>query len=144
MKVQIILQSKVRDRRTIAWVEEYQKRLANYMPLEIISWSVLQQKREDRFFNSLNPNDKIVALDEGGKNFTTRSLAEYLGELQPLCRTLYLFMGKAAGHSDAVLKYASERWSLSSMTMSYEIALIVLVEQLYRCMTIRTGHPYHK
>jgi len=114
------------------------------MPLEIVSWGVLQQKREDRFFNSLNSNDKIVALDERGRNFTTRDLAEYLEELQPVCRVLYLFIGKADGHSDVVLKHAAERWSLSNMTMSYEIALIVLAEQLYRCMTIGIGHPYHK
>ena len=144
MKVQIILQSKVKNRRTAAWIEEYQKRLANYMPLEIVGWSALQQKREDRFFSSLNIDDRIVAMDEGGKRFTTHSLAEHLEELIPVYRTLYLFLGKATGHSEAVMKHAAERWSLSDMTMSYEIALIVLAEQLYRCMTIKTGHPYHK
>ena len=114
------------------------------MPLEVVKWGISQNSREERFFSNLNPCDKIVALDEGGKSFTTRGLAEYLKALLPACRNLYLFVGEATGHSDMVLKYAAERWALSNMTMSYEIALIVIVEQLYRCMTIINGHPYHK
>ncbi len=144
MKVQIILQGKVKNKRTTAWIEDYQKRLANHTPLELVEWGAPQQSREERFFNSLKPGDRTVALDEGGKSFTTRGFAKYLEELLPVCRTLYLFVGEATGHSDTVLKHVTERWSLSNMTMSYEIALVVLAEQLYRCMTIRTGHPYHK
>ena len=144
MKVRIILQGKAKDKRAAAWIKEYQKRLAHYMPLEVIKWGIPKQDRDERFFAGLTPSDKAVALDEGGKRFTTSGLAEYLGELEQVCRVLYIFIGEAAGHSHTVLKYVTERWSLSGMTMSYEIALLVLAEQLYRCMTVRTGHPYHK
>lgn len=126
------------------WIEEYQKRLTNFIPIEVVMWGVPRQSREERFFSSLGRGDKLAALDEKGRSFSTRGLAEYLEELLPVCRTLYLFVGEANGHSDTVLKHVKERWSLSDMTMSYEIALIVLAEQLYRCMTIMTGHPYHK
>ena len=144
MRVQVILQSKVRNNWTAAWTEEYQKRLTNSMPFDVVKWGVSQHIKGERFFSNLNPGDKAVALDEGGKSFTTRGLSEYLEKLLPVCRTLYIFIGESAGHSDVVLKNVSERWSLSKMTMSYEVALVVLAEQLYRCMTIRTGHPYHK
>jgi 23S rRNA (pseudouridine1915-N3)-methyltransferase len=143
VKVQIILEGKLRKSRAIEWIGEYQKRLASVMPLELVEWSS-QAGREEKFFNSIKPGDRLVALDDKGKMFNTFELVDYFKELTECCRTLYLFVGEAEGHSEMVQKHVKERWSLSPLTMSYEVALVVIAEQLYRNMTIRTGHPYHK
>ena len=144
MHIKIVLQGKIRRPWTVSWIEEYQKRLSNQTPLEIIEWGSPSKSKEEKFFASIKPGDRLIALDEGGKEFDSKSLAACIGEMIPQCRNLYLFVGEAFGHSQTVLDNVKERWSLSGLTMSYEIALIVLVEQLYRGMTIRTGHPYHK
>ncbi|MDR2885114.1 MAG: 23S rRNA (pseudouridine(1915)-N(3))-methyltransferase RlmH [Deferribacteraceae bacterium] len=144
MKVQVILEGKLRKSRALEWIGEYQKRLSGSMPLEIVEWGAPQAAREERFFNSIKAGDRLVALDAGGKIFDTLELADYFKELTEQCRTLYIFVGEAEGHSETVLKHVKERWSLSRLTMSYEVALVVIAEQLYRNMTIRTGHPYHK
>jgi 23S rRNA (pseudouridine1915-N3)-methyltransferase len=109
-----------------------------------LEWGTPSITREERFFNALKPTDRIVALDAGGRTFDSVELAGYFDELTASCRNLYLFLGEAEGHSETVLKYVKERWSLSALTMSYEVTLVVIAEQLYRNMTIRTGHPYHK
>jgi 23S rRNA (pseudouridine1915-N3)-methyltransferase len=49
----------------------------------------------------------------------------------------------AEGFSSEVLKLCQERLSLSELTFPHKLARIILVEQLYRAQTIRTGHPYH-
>lgn len=145
MNIQIILQGKIRHKWTASWIEEYQKRLSRQTPLEIVEWGGRSTAKEEKFFDSVKPGDRLIALDEGGKRFNNSlELSKYIEELIPFCKKLYLFVGEAEGHSELVLSKVSERWSLSGLTMSYEIALIVLTEQLYRCMTIRTGHPYHK
>jgi 23S rRNA (pseudouridine1915-N3)-methyltransferase len=144
MRINIVLQGKVRHKWTISWIEEYQKRLSAQTPLELIEWTSRSSMREKQFFGKLAPSDKLVALDAGGRCFDSESLAAYIGELIPNYRNLYLFVGEASGHSETVLQNVNERWSLSGLTMSYEIALVVLAEQLYRSMTIRTHHPYHK
>ncbi|MDR2869385.1 MAG: 23S rRNA (pseudouridine(1915)-N(3))-methyltransferase RlmH [Deferribacteraceae bacterium] len=138
------MQGKIRRNWTALWIAEYQKRLSNQTPLEVIEWGSRAAAREEKFFSKLQPGDRLVALDEGGRTFDSAGLAEYIGSMIPNHRNLYLFVGEAYGHSEVVLRNVSETWSLSGLTMSYEVALVVLAEQLYRSMTIRTGHPYHK
>jgi 23S rRNA (pseudouridine1915-N3)-methyltransferase len=37
-----------------------------------------------------------------------------------------------------------DSWTLSAMTLQHEIALVVLVEQIYRAYSILRGEPYHR
>jgi 23S rRNA (pseudouridine1915-N3)-methyltransferase len=55
-----------------------------------------------------------------------------------------LLVGGSDGLSAAVLERAGERLALSRMTLPHRLARLVLVEQLYRAMTILRGEPYHK
>jgi 23S rRNA (pseudouridine1915-N3)-methyltransferase len=52
-------------------------------------------------------------------------------------------IGPADGFSDQIQKAAAFRLSLGKMTLSHELARVVLLEQLYRAFTILKGHPYH-
>lgn len=144
MKINIVLEGKIRRSWTSSWIQEYRKRLSGFTPLEIIEWGSAKG-REERFFQSVKPTDRLVALDEHGRLFKdSRAFAEHMENIMTDCKTLYIFVGEAGGHSQTVLENVKERWSLSGLTMSYEAALIVLAEQLYRSMTIITAHPYHK
>ena len=51
-------------------------------------------------------------------------------------------VGGADGLPAAIVKAAHERWSLSALTFPHRIARLVLVEQLYRAMTILRNEPY--
>jgi 23S rRNA (pseudouridine1915-N3)-methyltransferase len=53
-------------------------------------------------------------------------------------------VGGSDGLAEAVLARASERLALSRMTLAHRLARLVLVEQLYRAVTILRGEPYHK
>ena len=53
-------------------------------------------------------------------------------------------VGGSDGHSDEVRAKADRVLSLSSLTLQHELALVVLLEQLYRGYAILRGLPYHR
>lgn len=86
-----------------------------------------------------------VALDERGRTFTTAELAEHVAALDLRGDSkLSLVVGGADGLDEAVGAACTESWRLSDFTLAHELALAVLVEQLYRVEALRAGHPYHR
>jgi 23S rRNA (pseudouridine1915-N3)-methyltransferase len=79
-----------------------------------------------------------VALDERGKDLTTRQFAALLGEE----RTFVI--GGADGLSAELKKSAAQIVRLSSLTLPHALAQVMLLEQIYRAATLLTGHPYHR
>jgi 23S rRNA (pseudouridine1915-N3)-methyltransferase len=86
----------------------------------------------------------VVALDERGKTYRSEEWARWLGRALEEREALVFLLGGAYGLADSVLKQAEKRLSLSPFTFGHELALLVLMEQLYRAFTILSGEPYHK
>lgn len=87
----------------------------------------------------------VVALDEAGRAFSTRDLAQHLSalELRGVSRVT-LLVGGAEGHDTQLLSSVDDSWSLSPLTLPHDLARLVLLEQLYRVESLRAGHPYHR
>lgn len=84
-----------------------------------------------------------VAMTEWGKRYTSVDFGKWTEKLlERPAKTVFIIAG-AEGFSDAVLSTCQERLSLSELTFPHKLARILLVEQLYRAQTLRTGHPYH-
>lgn len=83
-----------------------------------------------------------VVLDERGRLFTTLELARFLqgwaGE-----RVAFL-VADAEGFGEEDRRRADLLLALSPLTLQHELALLVLMEQLYRVHTLWAGHPYHR
>jgi 23S rRNA (pseudouridine1915-N3)-methyltransferase len=79
-----------------------------------------------------------IALDEGGRDLTTRQFAALLGS------DASFIIGGADGLPEQVKQSARLLLRLSSLTLPHALAQVVLLEQLYRAATILTGHPYHR
>ena len=87
----------------------------------------------------------LIALDEHGKEKRSAELAERVTTLEnQSIGQISLLIGGAEGLSEEVKGAVSESWSLSKLTLPHELARLVLLEQLYRLETIRSGHPYHR
>ena len=84
------------------------------------------------------PRSRLVALDERGKDLTTRQFAALLA--QPTA----FVIGGADGLDPSLRKAASLLLRLSALTLPHALAQVVLCEQLYRAATLLTGHPYHR
>jgi 23S rRNA (pseudouridine1915-N3)-methyltransferase len=85
----------------------------------------------------------IIAMTEWGKRSTSVAFAEWTRGLVERPAKIFFLIAGAEGFSDEVLKSCQERISLSELTFPHKLARILLVEQLYRAQTIRSGHPYH-
>ncbi len=86
-----------------------------------------------------------VLLDERGSRFTTRTLARHIGALEQRGEgRLTLLLGAADGVDPSLREQVDACWSLSPLTLSHEVALVLLLEQLYRVTSLARGHPYHR
>lgn len=85
----------------------------------------------------------LVAMTEWGKRSTSVQFAEWTKSLIERPAKIFFLIAGAEGFSDELLKLCQERISLSELTFPHKLARILLVEQLYRAQTIRSGHPYH-
>ena len=86
-----------------------------------------------------------LAMDERGKNLSTRQLEKQWREwqLRSVKRVAFL-IGAADGHTEALRKACEHVISLGQHTMQHELALVVLLEQIYRVHTLLAGSPYHR
>lgn len=85
----------------------------------------------------------LIAMTEWGKVSTSVQFADWTKTLIERPAKIFFLIAGAEGFSDEVLKHCQERISLSGLTFPHKLARILLVEQLYRAQTIRSGHPYH-
>jgi len=90
-------------------------------------------------------NDYLVCLTDRGREMTSEEFSRWLRmRLETNSRPLAFIIGGHAGLADDVLRRANELLSLSKMTLSHELARLVLLEQIYRALTQMKGWPYAK
>ncbi|PVB60711.1 23S rRNA (pseudouridine(1915)-N(3))-methyltransferase RlmH [Labrenzia sp. 011] len=110
------------------------------------------QRSEDRkaeeargILAALQTGARLVVLDENGRNLSSpafsRTLETWKNDGVP---DIVFAIGGADGHGGEVLARADLRLALGAMTWPHQIARILLAEQIYRAMTIQSGHPYHR
>jgi 23S rRNA (pseudouridine1915-N3)-methyltransferase len=88
--------------------------------------------------------ERLVALDERGKQLSSRELSGTLAGWQQDGRDVALVIGGPDGLSQECLGRAEFRWSLSRLTLPHGLARVLVVEQLYRAWSLVEGHPYHR
>lgn len=127
-------------------VDDYIKRLTRHGSYELLIVKAGEQEAvSERLLQASNGCFRI-ALDERGKTPTTRELARTFDSMKMAgeVKTIAFLIGAADGHTPELRKDCDLMLSLSSMTLQHEIALVVLMEQLYRIETIHAGSPYHR
>jgi len=123
-------------------VEDYVSRIRHSCPLEIV-----EVRDADAALKKLDADRAATAilLDAGGKVIDSNALAKWLGDLRDRGTRQVIFVcGNARGFPESLIERVSRKLSLSPMTLSHELARVVLVEQLYRAFAILSGSPYPK
>lgn len=145
MKLKVGWIGKTKDTAIQALTTEYLKRLNYYAQAEGLTFADEKAVLGLREARSGRPAHSIVLLDSQGKQLTSEEFAEFLHNHQNRSPQPLLFaVGDANGFSDEARKAASFVLSLGRMTIAHELARVVLLEQLYRALTILKGHPYHR
>jgi 23S rRNA (pseudouridine1915-N3)-methyltransferase len=86
-----------------------------------------------------------IALDEHGRTQSSQKFADDLARWRDESESrLAFYIGGADGHDASLLARTDGKLSLGPMTLPHMLARAVLCEQIYRAMTIWSGHPYHR
>ena len=94
--------------------------------------------------SGIAPGDRVVLLDEGGKEFSSTEFASWIEHKQNISTKRLLFIvGGPYGFAQKVYDAAHEKLSLSKMTFSHQMIRLLFIEQLYRAYTIINHLPYH-
>ena len=154
MRLRFIWVGKTRDGHLRALVTEYLKRLSRFARCEVTE--VRECTAEDpracleeegkRILGSLASDALAVLLDvSGAVHWSSEELAEQVEGWQGRSvREVAFVVGGHLGVSEEVRRRAQVRWSLSRLTLTHEMARVLLAEQLYRAYTITRGLPYQK
>ncbi len=128
-------------------VAEYQKRLKRYGTYELkhIKDGSSEAVSNRHLEHSNAPGTIRIVLDERGELLTTDQLLKKINlwEMNGQKNATY-HIGASDGHTEELRKNATLVWALSPLTLQHELALTVLLEQLYRIATIKKGEPYHR
>ena len=109
--------------------------------------SVKERKVDEAglLLKSLPAGCLIVVLDEKGRNLTSPDFAKLIDiERNQGSGAMAFVIGGPDGHGQPLLDKAQHRLALGTMTWPHQIARILLTEQIYRAITILSGHPYHR
>jgi 23S rRNA (pseudouridine1915-N3)-methyltransferase len=138
MKLRVLAVGKLRDEGLRALCAEYQARIRRHVPIEQV-----EVKDSDDLLAKLGKNPWLVALDPRGEQPTSSGLAQKLSRWLECGRGEVVFvLGAADGLPDAVLRRSDERLSLSQLTLPHRLARVLLLEQLYRALSILKNEPY--
>lgn len=154
MKITLLVVGKTTDTHIELLIQEYQKRLAHYIPFNIqvipelkntkaLTPEQQKQTEGELILRTINSSTDLVLLDEHGKEFRSIEFADYLQKRMSSGRDVVFVVGGPYGFSEAVYQRANGKISLSKMTFSHQMVRLFFVEQLYRAMTILRGEPYH-
>ncbi len=105
-----------------------------------------RRAREAELLQSKLPKGAfVVALDEKGKEFSSKALAAAIdGWRNRGVNTLAFMIGGASGLDSRIRESADVVMSLGRMTWPHALVRAMLAEQLYRASAILEGHPYHR
>ncbi len=148
--IHLIVVGKLKDSNLEAVEADYLKRINNPdLIIHEVKASAENKEAEGEAIlkkvKDLNPNggSHLIAMTEWGKRSTSVAFAEWSRQLFERPAKVFFLIAGAEGFSEEVLNGCQERISLSELTFPHKLARILLVEQLYRAQTIRSGHPYH-
>ncbi len=167
-KIKVVLAMKVRiltvGNKMPKWVQtgfyEYFKRIQPMLSTEIVEIAAakraknpsdanLAQYREQEgqailAAHNTSGREQLWVLDVKGNMISTEGLADKLADGMQQGDDIALVIGGADGVSPEVLAKADVKLSLSALTLPHPLVRVVLMEQLYRAMSINNNHPYHR
>ena len=159
MPMTLIAVGRMKEKPYRAMADEYIKRLKRFgrfeeielpdLPEPAASSPALEKQVRDRegesILQRIRPGDHVIALTIPGQTWDSPGLSRHLDELMNRgASSLTFVVGGSLGLSEAVLARADEELSMSPMTFPHQLARVMLLEQLYRAMKIRSGERYHK
>ena len=139
-------------------VAEYEKRLSGFCKVENINlkeYKVPQDPSDAEIAKALSEEAKTIlaAIPDRaykiimcveGKQFSSEELADKIDRAFSVSSEIVFVIGSSHGLHDSVKNVADIKLSVSKLTFPHQLMRPLLLEAVYRCMTIIKGTKYHK
>ncbi|MBI2147965.1 23S rRNA (pseudouridine(1915)-N(3))-methyltransferase RlmH [Candidatus Woesearchaeota archaeon] len=150
--IRIICVGKLTEKYFQPAIEEYSLRLSRFAKVELVE--VKEEKvgndhqrvldaEAERIMKQLHTSDTVISLCVDGESLHSVEFARFL-QAKMLNGDVVFVIGGPLGIGEAVLKRCNLKLSFSSFTFPHQMLRVLLLEQLYRAMTILKGVGYHK
>lgn len=144
MIIELLYQDKFKFNFEEDLFNKYSERLENISKQSIVHFTqrrVSEKKMLDEI-DKKKSSTYIIILEENGKNLNTEQFKDII--FNSYAKKIIFLIGGTNGFKKNVLEKADLTISLSKMTLTHSFAAILLSEQIYRSVTIKIGHPYHR
>lgn len=141
------------------WFQEvkelYEEKINHFIKFEIeglkaskLERGSSEQKKKlesEMLLKFLKPDDKVVLLDERGKSLSSIQMSQWIDKemAHSSSKRIVFIIGGAFGVTDEIKQRANLTLQMGPWTLNHLVAQTVLLEQIYRAMTIIKGLPYH-
>jgi 23S rRNA (pseudouridine1915-N3)-methyltransferase len=155
VKLRILAVGKLKEKHWRDAVADYLERVNRYVPCEVVEVKdgvgegeeskVLAMEARRLRETDPRPDEYRVALDIRGKSYSSAEFARFLGDHMSYGgRDLAFLIGGPLGLEPTLRREADLQLSLSTLTFPHDMVRALLLEQVYRALTILRGEPYHK
>ncbi len=153
MRFHFIWPGKTKNAHLRALFEDYLKRLSHFLRCEVTELRVASSvdtkagigRESQRISDALSNTDVSILLDPEGEEWSSEELALQVQQWESRgVKSVSFVVGGPDGVSRELLSRVDRRWSLSRLTLTHEMARVLLVEQLYRAYAIIHRLPYVK
>lgn len=151
MRLRLIWPGKTKDARLRALIEDYLKRLSHFARPDVTELKESPRVKSGIDRDSKRISDRLpsgsmtVLLDPSGIQLSSEEIAAQLRAWENAgTKEAVFIIGGPNGVTPDLSTNVMQRWSLSRLTLTHEMARVILLEQLYRAYTIIHGLPYQK
>ena len=158
LHVRLIALGNLKERYWREAVAEYEKRLGAFAKLEILELkeyrlpesptdseiNVALEREADAILANVPPRSFVVALCVEGKMLDSEGLADQLSVIMQEGGHVTLIIGSSHGLAPRVKKAANLALSVSKLTVPHQMMRVLLLETVYRSLSILHGSKYHK
>lgn len=137
---------------------EYSKRLGAFAKIDITELKEYRlpenpspteisnalEKEADGILEALLPRSYVIALCVEGKQLSSEELAATLCSVMSNQGAVTLIIGSSHGLAPRVKARADFRLSVSKLTFPHQMMRVLLLETVYRSLSILHGSKYHK
>ena len=155
VKINIVCIGKIKDKYIKDGIDEFRKRLSKYVNLSVIELAEENDNRSvdyaitretDRIIDTVIKKSKSynILLDLKGDMKTSEEMALKLEKISLTNSEINFIIGGSNGVGDKLRQIVDCRLKFSSMTFPHQLMRLILIEQIYRWITINKNIKYHK
>lgn len=153
LKINIVCIGKIKEDYIKNGINEFLTRIKPYANINIFELKeipdsdikVAKSKETNTILQFLEKKNGFnILLDIRGKQLSSEELAEKIINISNNYSTINYIIGGSNGVEESLEKFVDFRFSFSKMTFPHQLIRLILVEQIYRALSINNNTKYHK